>query len=76
MSTGWVMRWRIQIIVAILVALYAAALSAFLTYQSRTEAAHRLRQETIAKCLDSGGHIGRGDTCWHPSPDENKQLLP
>ena len=68
-------RWGIPIIFTIIVALYVMMVSAFFAYIWRENQAAELHRQTIAKCLDSGGHIGRGDTCWHVSPNENNQVF-
>ena len=73
---GWVERSRFLIVLAIIFAVYAMALIAFLTFRLMEEEASDLGRERIAKCLDSGGHIGRGETCWHVAPNENNELVP
>jgi hypothetical protein len=42
--------------------IYAVLLGAFLAYEKQKEQDKLLRQ-TIAKCLDAGGHTGPGNTC-------------
>jgi len=69
-------RWRFLIGLAIILAVYAIALIAFLTYRSMEEATFWLRRQTVAKCLDSGGHIGRNETCWHATPNEKNEIVP
>ena len=75
-SLGWIARWRIPIALMIVFLTYVAMISAFLDYQNRRDERLVIRRQTIAKCLDSGGHIGRGDTCWHVTPNENNQVVP
>ena len=75
-SLGWIARWRIPVVLMIVFLIYVAMISAFLDYQNRRNERLVIRHQTIAKCLDSGGHIGRGDTCWQVTPNENNQVVP
>jgi hypothetical protein len=54
--------------------IYFALLVAFLTYKWQKEQDKLLRQQIIAKCLDAGGHIGRGLSCREDKP--TKELEP
>jgi hypothetical protein len=56
------------IIFMIVTLIYMIMLGAFLIYKSKAEKNARLRQETIASCLGSGGHIGPGHSCWYSRP--------
>lgn len=53
--------------------LYVMLLGAFFAYVTKQEQDKLLRQQTIAKCLDAGGHIGPGVTCWHENSTDKKQ---
>jgi hypothetical protein len=72
----WAVRRRFLVVPAVILVVYTMALIAFLSFRSMEEATSELSRQTIAKCLDSGGHIGRGVTCWHAGPNENKELIP
>jgi hypothetical protein len=72
----WAVRRRLLVVPAVILVVYTMALIAFLSFRSMEEATFELSRQTIAKCLDSGGHIGRGETCWHAAPNENKELIP
>jgi hypothetical protein len=76
MLLGWITGRRIAIIIIIMIAafMYAGLLGAFLAYVRQNDESVHLRQQTIAKCLDAGGHIGPGVTCWHEKP--TKELMP
>ena len=72
----WAVRRRFLVVLAVFLVVYTMVLIAFLRFRSMEEAASELSRQTIAKCLDSGGHIGRGETCWHAAPNENKEPIP
>ena len=65
---------RTAIIILIVAFIYAVLLGAFLAYERQQEQDKLLRQQTIAKCLDAGGHIGPGVSCWRDKP--TKEPLP
>jgi hypothetical protein len=54
--------------------IYLALVGTFLAYEKKEGQDERLRQETIAKCLDAGGHIGPGVSCRQDKP--TKELIP
>jgi hypothetical protein len=73
MLPDWIAERRIAIILMGSAALiYAILLGSFLAYRWQKDETARLRQRTIAACLDSGGHIGPGDTCWYDKPPPSK----
>jgi hypothetical protein len=75
MLLDWIVERRIVIILVMIAAfIYVILLGRFLAYKWRQDQDVRLRQQTIAKCLDAGGHIGAGVSCWHDKPS-NKGLL-
>ena len=63
MPREWIERGLIPAIIIIAVFTYVILLELFLTYERQKGETARLRQQTIAKCLDAGGHIGPGVTC-------------
>ena len=63
MPREWIERGLIPVIIIIAVFAYATLLGLFLTYERQKDETARLRQQTIAKCLDAGGHIGPGVSC-------------
>jgi hypothetical protein len=59
--------------------IYVVLVLAFASYEARKAQRDRLHYQTIAKCLDSGGHIGPGVTCRRDEPSDNKtqpEVLP
>ena len=64
------------ILVMIAAFIYVTLLATFLTYKWQQDQGIRLRQEIIVKCLDAGGHIRLGNTCWHDNPSNKRELLP
>jgi hypothetical protein len=73
MPRDWIERGLIPIIIISAAFTYVILLGSFLTYERQKEQDKLLRQQAIAKCLDSGGHIGPGPTCWYDKP--TKELL-
>jgi hypothetical protein len=63
----------LPIILGIVALIYVILVGAFFAYVTKQEQDKLLRQQTIAKCLDAGGHIGPGVTCWHENSTDKKQ---
>jgi hypothetical protein len=78
MPREWIERGLIPAIIIIAAFTYMVLLGLFLTYERQKEQDKLLRQQTIAKCLDAGGHIGPGVSCLHENPSDSKtrQVLP
>jgi hypothetical protein len=74
MPREWIERGLIPAIIIIAVFTYVILLELFLTYEWQKGETARLRQQTIAKCLDAGGHIGPGLSCRQDEP--TKELEP
>ena len=74
MLREWIERGLIPAIIIIAVFTYVILLELFLTYERQKGETARLRQQTIAKCLDAGGHIGPGVSCRQDKP--TKELIP
>ena len=74
MPREWIERGLIPAIIIIAVFTYVILLEPFLTYERHKDETARLRQQTIAKCLDAGGHIGPGVSCRQDKP--TKELEP
>jgi hypothetical protein len=76
MLLDWITGRRIAIISSIMIAalIYVILLGTFLAYVRQEDQDKLLRQQTIAKCLDAGGHIGPEVSCWHDKP--TKELIP
>jgi hypothetical protein len=74
MPREWIERGLIPVIIIIAAFTYVILLGLFLTYERQKDETARLRQQTIAKCLDAGGHIGPGVSCRQDKPS-NKVLL-
>jgi hypothetical protein len=74
MLPDWIAQRRIAIILMGSAALiYVILLGSFLAYRWQKEQDKLLRQQTIAKCIGSHGHIGPGETCWYDKP--TKELM-
>jgi hypothetical protein len=68
----WIRRLSVSIAIAIAaLILYVTLVSAFLVYMWKQDRDADLRRAAIAECLDSGGHIGREDTCWHSNGNDD-----
>jgi hypothetical protein len=79
MLLDWPLERRIAVIILMIAAfIYAVLLGALLAYETQKEQDKVLRQQTIAKCLDAGGHIGPGAraTCGHENPSNKRELMP
>jgi hypothetical protein len=63
MPREWIEKGLIPAIIVIAAFSYVILLMLFLTYERQKDEIARLRQQTIAKCLDAGGHIGPGVSC-------------
>jgi hypothetical protein len=75
MLLHWIVERRIVIILVMIAAfIYVSLLGTFFAYEWQQDQDVRLRQQTIAKCLDAGGHIGPGVTCRQDKP--TKELEP
>jgi hypothetical protein len=74
MPREWIERGLIPIIIISVAFTYVILLGLFLTHERQKEQDKLLRQQTIAKCLDAGGHIGPGVSCWRDKP--TKEPLP
>ena len=74
MPREWIERGLIPAIFIIIVFIYVILLELFLTHEWQKGETARLRQQTIAKCLDAGGHIGPGVSCRQDKP--TKELIP
>jgi hypothetical protein len=72
-STG---RRTAIILIGITALIYAILVGIFLSYEKQEEQHKLLYQQAIAKCFDSGGHIGPGDICWHDNPRNKQELMP
>ena len=68
MLREWIERGLIPAIIIIAVFTYVILLELFLTHEWQKGETARLRQQTIAKCLDAGGHIGPGVSCRQDKP--------
>jgi hypothetical protein len=69
-------RQRLIIVIMIAALIYAIMLGTFIFYEQQEDQDKLLRQQTIAKCLDSGGHIGPGVTCWPRTPVTSENRCP
>ena len=72
-------RRRLIAVLGIAAFIYVVLVLAFASYEARKAQRDRLHYQTIAKCLDSGGHIGPGVTCRRDEPSDNKtqpEVLP
>ena len=74
MPREWVERGLIPVLIIIAAFTYVILLGLFLTHERQKGETARLRQQTIAKCLDAGGHIGPGVSCRQDKP--TKELMP
>ena len=72
-------RRRLIAVLGIAAFIYTVLVLAFYSYEVWKGERDRLHHQTIAKCLDSGGHIGPGVTCRRDEPSDNKtqpEVLP
>jgi hypothetical protein len=76
MPREWIKRGLVPGIIIIAVLTYVTLLGLFLTYERQKGETAGLRQETIAKCLDAGGHIGPGVSCRHDNPQWPVGIFP
>ena len=74
MPREWIEKGLIPLIAISAAFTYVILLGLFLTYERQKDETARLRQQTIAKCLDAGGHIGPGVSCRQDKP--TKELIP
>jgi hypothetical protein len=76
MPREWIEKGLISLIAISAALIYAILLGSFLAYRWQKDETARLRQQTIAKCLDAGGHIGPEVTCWHDKLSNKREVLP
>jgi hypothetical protein len=68
---------RIPLILIIAAALmYVIGLGTYLAYQRQKQQEKFLRQQAIAECLNSHGHVGPGDTCRYDEPPPTQIEVP
>jgi hypothetical protein len=77
MRLDWIAERRMLIIIMMISALtYVIGLGIFLAYQWQKEENKLFREQAIAECLSSRGHIGPELTCWYDKAAPNKPEEP
>jgi hypothetical protein len=76
MLQEWLTGRQRPIIIMIAAFTYVVLVGTFIFYEQQEDQDKLLRQQTIAKCLDAGGHIGPEATCWHEKPSNKQEPLP
>jgi hypothetical protein len=69
MLVDWIAKGHITAtIIGIAAFIYVVLVLIFFAYEVRKKQSNLLRQQAIAQCLGSHGHVGPENTCWYDKP--------